>query len=81
MRQEGNSSAYMHAFGSDVFDLSLQITTTLEIHIAKGKPNYKMKLSKSYLCRGKKIRNFLNIQNSIQFSSHSNLSTMRRVEE
>ena len=45
--QEGSSSAYMHgycrAFGSDVFDLSLQITTTFEIHIAKGKPNYKMK--------------------------------------
>ena len=37
--RQGNSSAYMHAycraFGSDVFDLSLQITTTLEIHIAK----------------------------------------------
>ena len=38
VRLEGNSSAYMLAFYSDVFDLSLQITTTLEIHIAKGKP-------------------------------------------
>ena len=45
--RRGNSSAYMHAhcraFGSYVFDLSLQITylqitTTLEIRIAKGKP-------------------------------------------